>query len=376
MEDEAIYPADEGALAAALVQYGWDEDWERAFRPHRAQGFVPARVTAVWSDGYEVAAAEGLKPAEISGRLRYATLYAAKRPTIGDWVACMPNPDGPCLIAAVLPRRTCLQRQEADGIASQVVGANIDVCLIMQALAGDFNPARVDRYLAMVLGGGAAPAVVLTKADLLSAEEVAGREAALAHIADRVRLFVVSAVTGQGLAELTGFLVPRRTYAAMGSSGVGKSTLLNLLSGQERMATGAVRADDQKGRHVTTHRQLFALPGGALFVDTPGMRELALFSADSQRAYTDIQALAKNCQFNNCTHAGEPGCAVRQAIEDGTLPRERWESYVKLQHEESFMEQKQILLRKRLSNARKKRRKVHYKDYIRGGLPGRDDRDD
>lgn len=372
----AIHPADEGALAAGLVQYGWDEDWERAFKPHRAQGFVPARVTAVWSDGYEVAAAEGLKPAESSGRLRYATLYAAKRPAVGDWVACIPNPDGPCLVTAVLPRRTCLQRQEADGIASQVVGANIDVCLIVQALTGDLNPARVDRYLAMVLGGGAVPAVVLTKADLLAEEEVAGREAALAHIADRVRLFVVSAVTGQGLAELSGFLVPRRTYAALGSSGVGKSTLLNLLAGRERMATGAVRADDHKGRHVTTHRQLFALPGGALFVDTPGMRELALFGEDSQLAFGDIQALAKDCQFSDCTHRGEPGCAVRQALEDGILPRERWENYVKLQHEESFLEQKQILLRKRLANARKQRRNVHYKDYIRGGGPGKGDSQD
>jgi len=340
------------------------------------EGLVPARVVTAVSEIYDIITADGPKEARISGRLRYDALYDAKKPAVGDWVAVLPNEYGPYTVVAVMPRRNCLQRKAAgqNRVEAQVIGANIDYGLVVQSLDHDYNPARLDRYIAAVDGAGIEPVIVLTKVDMVSEEEVAHKVARIETFFPRLIVRPISAVTGSGIEELLKNIVPERTYVAIGSSGVGKSTLLNILSGEERMRTGAVRAEDQRGRHTTTHRELFRLPSGAIFIDTPGMRELGLFEYDGlDETFADIAAIAAGCKFVDCTHAAEPGCAVRQALQSGELEHDRYNSYLKLLGEERHNDSKQILLQKQLSNAAKKRRGVHYKDHMRGVSTKSDD---
>lgn len=318
------------------------------------------------ADRYEVMTENGKIEAHISGRMRYDHLYSAKNPAVGDWVTILPNPYGAAAtILGVLPRLTCLERQDAFG--SQVIAANVDKCLLIQALGHDFNPSRLDRYVTMVWNSGITPVVLLTKADTISTEGVAEKAKLLENYFPGIEVLTISSLTGYGIDKLLPLLTPQTTVAALGSSGVGKSTLLNHLMGGDVMATFEVRDDDQRGRHTTTHRQMFMLPTGALYVDTPGMRELGLFSYDAlDETFKDIQEIATRCKFPDCTHNREPDCAVRAATRSGELTQERWESYLKLKQEERFYEQKQVLLAKQIANARKKREKVHYSDYKRG----------
>ncbi len=330
---------------------------------------MPGRVTAVFSGKYEVLTAEGKGLAEITGKLRHEALYAAKRPAVGDFVAVRSAGDCNYLIFAVLPRSSCLQRQKVFGDPeAQLMATNVDICLIVQSLHGDYNIARLDRYVAFALNAGVSPVIVLTKADQVTeASELAER---VRRTYADIPVYAVSAVTGEGIAELGKQIEPGKTYVAVGSSGVGKSTLLNVLSGSELMKTAAVREDDQRGRHTTTHRQMFSLPNGALFIDTPGIRELALFEYDGlDGSFQDIADLAKQCRFSDCLHGDEPGCAVRQAIEDGLLEPERLANYEKMKREESTYRDRQILLAKKVSKAKIRRNNVHYKDYVRSGSP-------
>ncbi len=327
----------------------------------------PARVTAVWPGKYQVATALGIGNAEMSGRLRHQLYHAARRPAIGDWVAARKTGSGDWLIQHVLPRHSCLQRQKVDGdVEAQVIAANVDICLIVQALDGDYNPARLDRYVALARATGTQPVVVLTKADLAAtADEMAG-QVRQAH-AD-IHVHVVSAVEGTGMEQLKTAILPGKTHVAVGSSGVGKSTLVNLLAGKQLMKIGEVRQHDSRGRHTTSHRQMFLLPGGALFIDTPGIRELALFEHSGLGgSFQDIEQVAQQCKFNDCTHHDEPQCAVRAAIDSGQLTQERLDSFRKMQKEAHLEKQKQVLLNKKMSKKKIKRSKVHYKDFVRGG---------
>lgn len=354
-----------------IKQYGWDERWEQVMQSYLEQKWEPARVIAVFTGLYQLMTKTGPAQGEITGKMRYHFLYTAKFPVIGDWVMVERHENGPYAIHAVLPRRTVMQRQIASDIGAQVLGANIDGCMIVQSLQGDFNLARLDRYLTMVWNGNATPIIVLTKADLVSADEIEQKRAVITHACPELQVMVISAATGYGIVELRSCLLPGKTYIAVGSSGVGKSTLLNTLAGAEKMSTSAVREEDQRGRHTTTHRQMFSLPNGALYVDTPGIRELALFGyAELSRTFQDLEEIAQRCRYDDCRHENEPGCAVKAAIRSGQLSQERLDNYQKLKHEQSFEQEKQILLTKRLSNARKKRKKIHYKDYIRGGVGG------
>lgn len=337
------------------------------FQPYEEQGQIPARVTACWSWQYEIATDEEVARAEISGKLRHNALYAARRPVTGDWVAVQKADSEKYIINAVLPRSSCLQRQQVnDNPEAQAIAANIDVCLIIQALAGDYNLARLDRYIALAINAGATPHIVLTKADLVpEADELAK---AVQNHHPGVKIDVVSAVSGAGVDQLRQQLNPGRTYVAIGSSGVGKSTLLNVLAAEELMKTASVREEDHRGRHTTTHRQLSVLPGGALYIDTPGIRELELFAPGGLTGtFQDIETLAAACKFRDCTHENEPGCAVRRALESGELTQERLSNYHKLLQEEGMFHKKQIRLNKKVSKTRIKRRGVHYKDYVRGG---------
>ncbi len=323
-----------------LAGLGWSPFFEEAFAPYAVDSLVPGRVAVQHRGAYEVYTELGELPAEVTGRLCHEALGAGDLPAVGDWVAARPRPEGDRLtIHAVLPRRTKFSRKAAgEEIEEQVVAANVDVVFLVSALTG-IKLRRLERYLALGWESGAEPVVVLTKADLCA--EVAAAAAEVEAVAIGVPVHAVSNVTGEGLDELRPYFAGGRTVAALGSSGVGKSTLINRLAGRDLQAVQEVRADG-KGRHTTTRRELVPLPGGGLVLDTPGMRELQLWDASGgvEGAFEDVGALAARCRFPDCVHESEPGCAVRAALEDGSLDSERLVSYRKLLRELLHLEQK------------------------------------
>jgi ribosome biogenesis GTPase len=321
-----------------LAGLGWSPFFAEAFAPYAVDGLVPGRVAVQHRGAYVVHTEAGELPAEVTGRLRHEAAGAADLPAVGDWVAARQG--DPLLIHAVLPRRTKFSRKAAGAeTEEQVVAANVDVVFLVSALAGDLNARRLERYLALGWESGAEPAVVLTKADLC--EDVTAALAEIEGIALGVPVHAVSNLTGEGLDELGPYFAGGRTIAVLGSSGVGKSTLINRLAGRDLQAVAEVRADG-RGRHTTTRRELVPLPGGGLVLDTPGMRELALWDASGgvEGVFEDVGVLAARCRFPDCAHETEPGCAVRAALEDGSLDAERLASYRKLEGELRHLELK------------------------------------
>ena len=322
--------------ARAIESLGWDPGWAEAFAPFAARGHRPARVVAVHRDASIVRDADGDRSAAVSGVFRYESVATSDFPAVGDWVAL----DEGGVIVVVLPRRSVFKRMAADASrrepgldTEQVMASNVDLALLVTGLDNDFNVRRIERYLAVARSSGITPLVVLNKADL--ADNVDERRGAVDAIAPGVTVVAVSARTGGGLDELRGHLRPGATAAILGSSGVGKSTLVNALLGEDRQRTAAVRESDSRGRHTTTHRELFELPGGALLVDTPGIRALELLGAEEgvDDMFDDVIDLAARCRFSDCSHEGEPGCAVRAALADGSLTAERLESHRKFERE-------------------------------------------
>ncbi|HYE46401.1 MAG TPA: ribosome small subunit-dependent GTPase A [Caulobacter sp.] len=314
-----------------IGQYGWSDRLARDFAAQAGAGQVPGRVVVQQRNGYRVATDAGEAPAKASGRLLHEGGEAGP-PAVGDWVALSPAAgDGAATIHAVLPRRTALVRRAAHSAATvQVIAANIDVAFVVASMNADLNPRRIERYLAAIWQSGARPVVALTKADL-SAEPEA-QAARVAALAIDCPVVVVSARQGLGLEALLAQVAPGETCVLLGSSGVGKSTLVNAFLGEARMATQAIREADDQGRHTTSHRQLVRLPGGGLIIDTPGMREVGLIGADDglSAVFEDIEALVAACRFSDCGHGGEPGCAVRGALESGALDPARWAHFQKL----------------------------------------------
>lgn len=324
-----------------LASLGWDADFAREFVPHQAQGRVPARVVAEHRGRYVVDDGDGERPATLAGRLRYHVRAREHLPAVGDWTALGAGDDGAAAVHAVLARRGAFLRKAAgEATEAQVLAANVDVALIATALPADLSERRIERYLALAWESGAVPVVVLTKADL--AEDVDAAVRAVRGVAPGVDVVAVSSVSGAGVDALGRWLRPGRTAVLLGSSGVGKSTLANRLANGEVLRTGAVR-EDGKGRHTTTHRQLVKLAGGALLIDTPGMRELQLWTADAglDAAFADVEALAARCRFGDCGHDAEPGCAVRVAAESGVLDPKRLESWHRLRRELAWLATRQ-----------------------------------
>jgi ribosome biogenesis GTPase / thiamine phosphate phosphatase len=317
-----------------ITSYGWSDTLQQQFHTHATRGLEPARVIVQQRGLYVLATPTGEATAQLSGRFTHEA-EAGAYPVAGDWVAAaVRSAEASATIHHVLPRRSAFVRKAVGGGGgAQVVAANVDVAFLVASLNADLNPRRIERYLATAWESGAAPVVVLTKADLC--EDCDAQQARIERVAMGVPVHVVSAVTGQGLAELAACFAAGQTAALLGSSGVGKSSLVNALAGTTLMATQAIREDDARGRHTTTHRQLVLLPSRRLVLDTPGMRELGLWDAEAGVATTfaDIETLVTECRFRDCAHGAEPGCAVRAALADGSLDEGRWRSYAKLQRE-------------------------------------------
>jgi len=332
-----------------LKQYGYMET------EIPTEGLMPARVVEQHRSQYIAVCLQGEVQAVLKGSFVHEARVKDDLPCVGDYVFIKYNESGPSLIEKLLPRRTKFSRADLfsnsighiKGDREQVVAANFDYVFIISSLNHDFNANRIVRYLTQAWQSGAQPVVILTKADLV--ENAAEFVSEVENAAPRVPVHAISSHTGIGMEQLEKYLAPEKTIVFLGMSGVGKSSLLNVLMEEDVMAVKAIREDDSKGRHTTTHRQLFMLSDGGMVIDTPGMRELGLYGAEEavSHNFSYIEELFAHCRFSNCNHESEPGCAINKALEDGSLPHEQWERYLAQMREVRFIEDKTEFMRER-----------------------------
>lgn len=306
---------------------------------------TPSRVTAVHKGRYELICEYGLCFAKLKTSIYYNG-EGATFPTTGDFVLIDYNARGDSQIIRTLSRKSFFSRSDptTHGQSEQAVASNFDYVFILQSLNYDFNPRRMERYITLAWQSNAVPVLILTKADLVT--DYDSHISEIKNIAAGVSIYVISAKTGFGIDLLDDYLKPYKTIAFLGSSGVGKSSLVNALAGEDIMTVNEIREDDSKGRHTTTHRQLIMLPSGAMIIDTPGMRELGMWDVSDGlgNAFNDVEQYFSLCRFSDCNHEAEPGCAIKTAIADGELSRERWENYLKIKHEAKYASKKERLL--------------------------------
>jgi ribosome biogenesis GTPase len=329
-------------MSDALLQLGWNEFFAAQLRGTAGNDTIPARIIVQQKTGFIVASADGEYQAKVTGRLRFLSGHQADIPVVGDWVVFRPSPrERSGSIIAVLQRKTAFSRR-ASGREEieQVAAANVDVVFLVTGLDENYSLRRIERYLAAAIRSGAQPIIVLNKADLSPFVDDVLEE--VHAVAGTTPIHLTNARSGAGVEALRAHLAPGVTAAFLGSSGVGKSTLINSLLGHEKFKTVEVRKNDSRGRHTTTHRELVALPSGGNLIDTPGMRELQLWGAEEgvDELFDDIEALAEQCRFRNCRHDREPGCAVLKAVEQGALNPARLESYRKLLGETEHQKRK------------------------------------
>ncbi|TDL31497.1 ribosome small subunit-dependent GTPase A [Jeotgalibacillus sp. S-D1] len=323
-----------------LVKIGWNEDWQS--KAEDKSPLIPGRIIVEHKRLYRIFTSHGVLLGEVSGKFRHEAAVREDYPAVGDWVMVSPYIDEEkAIIHHILPRTSKFSRKMAGETAGeQIVAVNVDVVFLVMAMNQDFNLRRLERYLLTAWESGANPVIILSKSDLC--EDAAQKIQETESVAMGVPIIACSVVSEMGLDHLLTHINTGTTVAVMGSSGVGKSSIINYLLGEEKMVTNDIRLDDGKGKHTTTHRELFVLPDGGVIIDTPGMRELQLWESDDGivQGFQDIEALAEECQFRDCLHENEPNCAVIRAIEDGTLPKERLSSYRKLQKELAYIERK------------------------------------
>lgn len=321
---------------------GWNERFDQHYLQFANEGMTAARVSRQDRDSYVIYAGGRALRAAVTGAFRQRAQRRGDFPVVGDWIAVRPLQTEPrATIHAVLPRMTAISRKAAGrGVDEQPIAANVDLVLICCGADRDFNLRRVERYLALAYASGASPAILLTKIDL--ADDAQRKREALEEIALGAPVINIGAPEGVGVEEARRMIAVGRTAVLLGSSGVGKSTLINALLVRDEMRIGHVRAHDGRGRHTTTHRQMLRVPGGGLIIDTPGMRELQLSadSADVAAAFDEIGALAAKCRFRDCTHRQEPGCAVLDAVQRGELDVSRLEGYHKQNAELKYLERR------------------------------------
>ncbi|MFH1378911.1 MAG: ribosome small subunit-dependent GTPase A [bacterium] len=330
---------------------GFDTWFAEQYQKTSKQDFHPARICAVDKDNFLIISEHGEMQAQVTGRLRFETESNIDYPVVGDWVLVgYYNDCTLAIIHEILPRKTLLKRKAAGKkIDFQLIGANIDTACIMQSLDADFNISRLERYMVAILEAGITPAILLSKSDLISSDQCGQKIVEVKKRYPGCKIIAFSNLSLDGMNDLSNIFLPAKTYCIIGSSGVGKTTLLNKLLGTETFSTKGIRKHEHGGKHTTTRRQLIPLHNGALYIDTPGMRELGLISADSgiQKAFPDIELLAEKCRFPDCTHAHEPGCSIQEALKSGDLPLKRFNSYVKLRKESEYHKRSYVEKRKK-----------------------------
>ena len=318
-----------------LTDLGWDEEREEQFAEHYKNGLQPARVTESTHLFYKLMSEKGEISGKLSGKFRYTCRSKGDFPTVGDWIGYKPSKNkGFVPIQVILERKSAFSRKVAGKESEeQVIAANIDMILIVNGLDQDFSVRRIERYVTLAGESGAAYTIILNKADLC--KDLDGVLASIRELFGDVPVHAISALDDHGIDPIRELFVPGRTYVLLGSSGVGKSTIINGLLGEDRIRTSSVRDHDGRGRHTTTSKNLIILPNGAIVIDTPGLREVQLLAtgAGLVHAFGDIEELSEECKFSDCSHTTEPGCAVLAAVEDGTVPQERLDSYHKLKRE-------------------------------------------
>ncbi len=328
-----------------IENYGYTEFYkaQEGMFDAKEKGLIPGRVIEVQREQYKIITDEGESAAKLKGSLFYNEAVANTYPAVGDFVLVKHNPYGEDIIYQVLERKSKFSRLDSFNGGEQIVATNFDYVFIMTSLNYDFNIKRMERYLATAWQSGAVPVIVLTKADLCS--DYTNYLEQIEQIAFGVSIVAVSSVTGEGMEKLEEFIKPHKTLVFLGSSGVGKSSLVNAIAREEIMKVNDIREDDSKGRHTTTHRQLIMLENATMIIDTPGMRELGMWNVSEglDTTFADIEYLSRKCRFRDCSHENEPGCAVKKALESGELPLKRWESYLKLKKEIRYAERKESL---------------------------------
>lgn len=347
-----------------LNRLGWSQHFQDGFEVHSDKGYIPGRIVAAYMHVYKASTEYGELTVEVSGKLRFEALAAQDYPVIGDWVVISPRPEEMAgTIHGILPRSSKFSRTASDGTGNeQIIAANIDTVFIVNSLNSNFNLRRIERYLTLAWESGANPIIILSKADLCN--DVEEKYNLVKEISFGVPIHVVSSVSKEGLEELNQYLLEGKTVVLLGSSGVGKSTLVNELIGEKVQKVQEISRIEDKGRHTTTSRELITLKSGAMLIDTPGMRELHLWDGENGigEVFGDIEEIAVGCHFNDCTHEDEPGCAVKQAIGDGLLDPARLVNYNKMQLEIKRFERKQARA-KRMNEKRGK--KNSEKDVVR-----------
>ena len=326
-----------------LKTLGWNPFFEKEFEPYKGQGYEAGRVALEYQGIYRVFTDCGETLAEVTGKLRFQARQRADFPAVGDWIVFTRNvQENRASIHAILPRLSKFSRKAAgDAAEEQIVATNVDTIFLVQGLDKNYNLRRVERYLALAQASGARPVIILSKADLMEGVEELTCE--VEQVAAGVPVHAISSKLNQGLEPLDQYLGPGLTVGFIGSSGVGKSTLINRLLGKEQQKTQEVRAEDSKGRHTTVHRELIVLPRGGLLIDTPGMRELQLWDVGESLTdtFADIETFARDCHFGDCRHENEPDCAVKTAVAEGMLDANRLESYKNLQKEKAIQRSRQ-----------------------------------